>query len=250
MPWLERTIASARDAVVVVVTARDEAERIAATFDALRAAFPQATVLLADDGSRDATAAIAAARKVETVASGRRRGKGQAASLACGRALELGGYRSTYVLCDADLGASAAFLGPIRDVVAAGDADLAIAAFERRHGGGFGMALAFARWAVRRTTGVALVAPISGQRALTGEALAAALPFAGGFGLELAMTIDALRRNARVVELLLPLEHRGTRRNLAGFSHRARQLGAFLVVYRQRRSLSRGMGRQRRRMPS
>ena len=239
-----------RDAVVVIVTARDEAERIGTTLDALAAAFPKATVLLADDGSRDAPAALAAARRVETVASGRRRGKGQAASLACARAIELGGERSTYVLCDADLGASAAVLAPRGALGASGGADLAIAAFERPHGGGFGVALGFARGAGRRTTGVVLAAPISGQRALTGEALAAALPFAGGFGLELAMTIDTLRRQARVVELRLPLEHRWTGRNLAGFWHRTRQFGDLVVVYRRRRPVSSGRGRQRRRAPS
>jgi glycosyltransferase involved in cell wall biosynthesis len=232
------------------VTARDEAERIGATLDALATAFPKATVMLADDGSRDATAAIAAARRVETVGSGSRRGKGQAASLACQRAIELGGARSTYLLCDADLGASAAFLAPLGDLVSSGVADLAIAAFERPHGGGWGITLGFARWAVRRTTGVVLASPISGQRALTGEALAAALPFAGGFGMELAMTIDTLRRQACVVELRLPLEHRWTDRNLAGFWHRARQFGDFVVVYLRRRRVPSGMARQRRRAPS
>ena len=190
---------------------------------------------MADDGSRDATAAIAAAPHVETVTCGNRRGKGQAASLACRRALELGGERSTYVLCDADLGSSAVCLAPLRDLVASGAADLAVGAFECRGGGGFGLALGFAHWTVRRTTGAAFAAPISGQRALSGEALAAVLPFAGGFGMELAMTIDMLRRQARVIELRLPLEHRRTRRNAAGFLHRARQLGDFAVVYRQRR---------------
>jgi hypothetical protein len=205
---------------------------------------------LADDGSRDATAAIAAARHVEAVTCGTRRGKGHAASLACTRALELGGERATYVLCDADLGPSAVFLAPLRDLVASGVADLAIGAFERPSGGGFGLALGFAHWTVRRTTGAALAAPISGQRALSGDALAAVLPFAGGFGMELAMTIDMLHRRARVVELRLPLEHRRTRRNAAGFWHRARQLGDFAVVYHRRRAVGPTSGRQPRQAPS
>jgi glycosyltransferase involved in cell wall biosynthesis len=236
--------------VVVVVTARDEAEYIGATLDALATAFPKATILVADDGSHDATAALVAARHVEMVSCGRRLGKGQAASLACARALALGGQQSTYVLCDADLGASAVFLAPLRESVASGVADLAIAAFERRSSGGFGLALGFARWAVRRTTGEALAAPISGQRALSAEALAAALPFADGYGMELAMTIDLLCRQARVVERRLPLEHRRTRRNAAGFWHRAGQFRDFVVVYRQRRAVSPAGGRQRRQVPS
>jgi len=44
---------------LVIVTARNEGERIGATLAALAVAFPGAPLLLADDGSTDATAAIA-----------------------------------------------------------------------------------------------------------------------------------------------------------------------------------------------
>ena len=44
-------------------------------------------------------------------------------------------------------------------------------------------------------------APLSGQRALTAACLAAVRPLAGGFGMETAMTIDAVRAGFRVVEI-------------------------------------------------
>jgi glycosyltransferase involved in cell wall biosynthesis len=236
---LERTIASAPDAAasttVVIITARDEAPTIVATLAALRVAFPLAQLVLGDDGSRDATVELARERAVEVVGDGRRRGKGGAASAAARRALALGGESAVYVLCDGDLGASASLLRQLRDAVVRGDGDLAIASFERRSGGGFGIALGFARWLVRRCCQVELVAPISGQRALRGTTLARALPFARGYGIELAMTIDTLRDGGTVVEIPLDLEHRATRRNLAGFSHRARQLIAFIAVGAGRR---------------
>jgi glucosyl-3-phosphoglycerate synthase len=50
------------------------------------------------------------------------------------------------------------------------------------------------------------------------------VPFAGGWGLETGMTIDAVRAGMRVEEIELPLTHRATRRTPAGFLHRARQL--------------------------
>jgi glycosyltransferase involved in cell wall biosynthesis len=214
----------------LVVSARDESLRLAATLDALRAAFPGARLVLGDDGSRDATAQLARDRGAEVIAGGRR-GKGETASRACARALQLGGPDAVYVLCDADLGASAGLLVALRDVVAAGEAEIAIGAFERRSGAGFGLAIGFARWAVRRATGKKLSAPISGQRALSAAALAASLPFAHGFGMELAMTIDALRRGDRIVEIPLELEHRQTGRSPAGFLHRARQLLDFALLY-------------------
>jgi hypothetical protein len=61
------------------------------------------------------------------------------------------------------------------------------------------------------------------------------LPFAGGFGMEIGMTIDAARAGARVKELDLDLSHRATGRTLGGFVHRGRQLIDFVRVYLVRR---------------
>jgi hypothetical protein len=102
-------------------------------------------------------------------------------------------------------------------------------------GGGFGFALGFARWAIRRRCGARTRAPISGQRALTRGALEDVLPFAHGFGMEIGMTIDAVRCGRRVKEVELELTHRASGRTPAGFLHRARQLVDFLRVYIARR---------------
>lgn len=49
-------------------------------------------------------------------------------------------------------------------------------------------------------------------------------PLAGGFGVETAMTIDAVRAGMRVVEIPIEgLEHRPTYRTARGFLHRGRQ---------------------------
>jgi hypothetical protein len=61
------------------------------------------------------------------------------------------------------------------------------------------------------------------------------VPFAPRFGMEIGMTIDAVRAGFRVTEVELPLAHRATGRTLSGFLHRGRQLLDFLVAYRQRR---------------
>jgi hypothetical protein len=119
--------------------------------------------------------------------------------------------------------------------VRAGDADLAVGAFARRVGGGLGVALGFARWAVRLRCGLAMAAPISGQRALSAAALRAAVPFAPRFGMEIGMTIDVARAGLRVREVELDLAHRATGRTLRGFVHRGRQLADFLAVYLSRR---------------
>ncbi|HEY7961452.1 MAG TPA: glycosyltransferase [Solirubrobacteraceae bacterium] len=219
----------------VIVTARNEADRLGATLGALAQAFPGASLWVADDGSHDATADIAQAAGARVVGGARPRGKGQAATAAARAALASLGSDGIALLCDGDLGESAARLGPLVDSVTDGEADLAVAAFARRVGGGLGLAVAFARWAIRRRCGLALNAPISGQRALPAALLTEILPFADGFGMEIAMTIDAARTGARVCEVPLDLSHRATGRTAAGFLHRARQLVDFVRVYRRRR---------------
>ncbi|MET0751122.1 MAG: glycosyltransferase family 2 protein, partial [Solirubrobacterales bacterium] len=107
-----------------------------------------------------------------------------------------------------------------------------------RVGGGFGIALRFARWAIHSRCGYRAGAPISGQRAMRGEVIDAVLPFAPGYGMEIGMTIDAVRAGYRVAELELDLEHRATGRTFAGFLHRGRQLRDFARVWWSRRRRS------------
>ena len=219
--------------VFVIVAAHNEADRIAVTLSALSAAFPGAALLVADDGSSDGTGAVAEAAGATVVRSERVVGKGGAVTLAARQAPTSVG--SVGLLCDGDLGESAARLGPLVEAVRQGEADLAVAAFSRRVGGGFGLAIGFAHWAIRRRCGLALRAPVSGQRALTAQTLARVLPFAHGFGMEIGMTIDAARAGARVEEIDLDLAHRATGKTLGGFLHRGRQLVDFLRVYLARR---------------
>jgi glycosyltransferase involved in cell wall biosynthesis len=247
---------------LVIVTARDEAERLGATLAALALAFPGATLFLADDGSTDATPAIARAAGAHVVRSEQAIGKGAAATAAAvavlrqadavageagiaagvtraGGALAAAGPdgpgEAIVVLCDGDLAESAGELQALAETVRRGEADVAVAAFARRAGGGIGLAVGFARWAIARRCGLRTAAPISGQRALRARALRAVLPFAHGFGMELGMTIDAVRSGYRVVEVELQLSHRATGRTPAGFIHRARQLADFARAFLARR---------------
>jgi glycosyltransferase involved in cell wall biosynthesis len=217
--------------LAVVVAARNEADRIGATVAALRGAFPDAAIWVGDDASTDGTAERALAAGAQVVSRGRPHGKGANVTAAVQAALSAESVPELVLLCDGDLGASAARLAPLAAAVEAGECDLAVAAFSRRVGGGFGLALGFARWAIRRLCGAETTAPISGQRALRVEALRATLPFAAGFGMEIGITVDAVRAGYRLREYELDLEHRATGRTAAGFAHRGRQLRDFTRVY-------------------
>jgi Glycosyl transferase family 2 len=203
--------------VAVLVAARDEAVRIGATVNALRAAFPDARVIVADDGSRDATAEEAEAAGADVLLLPHR-GKGQALTLA-----ERKAPPGPVLLCDADL---AGDLSPLLEA----DADLAVAVFAERQGGGFGVAKGTARRLIRALAGLETREPLSGQRAFSAEARAAAFPLAAGFGCEVRATIDAARAGLRVGEVELPLRHRTTGRGASGFLHRGRQLVDLLLA--------------------
>ena len=225
------------DRTLVIVAARNEADRIGATVAALRAALPGAEIWVADDGSTDSTAEVALGAGARVVSRGKPHGKGGNMTAAATAALDgiPEDARGIALVCDGDLGESAAALTGLVAAVREGHCDLAVAAFRRRVGGGFGVALRFARWAIRSRCGYDATAPISGQRAMRLEVLRAVLPFAAGYGMEVGMTIDAVRRGYRVTEVELDLEHRATGRTLGGFVHRGAQLRDFARVWRARR---------------
>src|SRR5262249_1819587 len=195
----------------VLVAARDEEPDIARTVESLRTAFPEAEVIVADDGSCDGTAAAAEAAGASVLRLPAR-GKGQALTLA-----ERMAPPGRVLLVDAALDGDLAKL-------AAADGDLAIAAFTAPQGGGFGIAKRAGRMLVRVLSGFSAREPLSGQRALSPAAREACFPLAAGFGCEVRMTVDAVRGGLRVSAIQLPLRHRATGPDAAGFAHRGRQL--------------------------
>jgi glycosyltransferase involved in cell wall biosynthesis len=196
---------------------------------------PGIELWLADDASGDGTAETAIAAGATVVSRRRPHGKGGNVSAAAEAMLGGGREPDVVLLCDADLGDSAAALARLVEAVETGECDLAVAAFAQRLGGGFGVALGFARWAIRRLCGADPAAPISGQRAMRTSLLRELLPFAAGFGMEIGITVDAVRAGNRMREYELDIEHRATGRTLGGFAHRAAQLRDFARVYLARR---------------
>jgi hypothetical protein len=188
------------------------------TIAALREQFPQAEVIVADDGSRDRTA-VEAERAGARVVRLPRRGKGQALTLA-----ERTAAAGPLLLCDADL------VGDLRPLVTS-DADLAIASFAEKQGGGFGVVKRTARAVLRLGTGLELDEPLSGQRVVSTAARRACFPVAAGFGCEARMTYDSVEAGLAVEEVVLLLRHRATGRDLSGFVHRARQLRDVMLAF-------------------
>jgi len=223
--------------VVALVAAYEESARIAGTVSALHALVDE--VVVVDDGSSDGTSSAALVTGAIVLRASRRRGKGRAIE----EALERVPPADVWLLVDADLEGTASLLAPLIEEVRGGSADIAIAAFPKLGGGGFGMVKRTAARLIRAACGFEAREPLSGQRALTAAALAAVRPLAPGFGLEVGMTIDAVRAGLRVVEIPIGgLSHRPTGRGARGFAHRARQ-GADILAAVAARAIPRQRGR-------
>lgn len=205
--------------VSVIIPAYNEADVLPATLAVLRRLTEVDEIIVVDDGSRDNTAEVARRAGVRVIRLPRNVGKGKA--LQAGAAAARG---RVFVLLDADLGETAFEAAKLIAPVLRDEADVVIGAFPRSDGpSGFGLVEAVARCGVRTLTGLHLQSPLSGQRALTRQALNKVGRFAGGFGVEAALTVDAVQNGLRVMEVPVAMRHRKTGRDVAGFVHRGRQ---------------------------
>ncbi len=221
---------SAAGDVAVVIPARDEADRIAATVTAAAGLDGVGLVVVIDDGSRDGTGGLA--RQAGAVVLRHARNRGKAAAMQSGaNAVGLVDQRERrehprhLLFLDADLGESAVQAGPLAAPVLAGQADMTIAVFAATVKlGGHGLVVGLSGAGIRRAVGWQPAQPLNGQRCLTRAAFEAARPLARGWGVETALTIDLLRQGFRVTEVEVELAHRATGTGLGAQLHRAHQL--------------------------
>jgi glycosyltransferase involved in cell wall biosynthesis len=215
--------------VAVVVPARDESDRIAATVQAATGLPGVDLVLVVDDGSRDHTASVAERAGAAVVRHARGRGKGAAMETGAETVRLLdrqeGREHSRHLLfLDADLADTAEHAGLLTEPVRRGEADMTVAVFSSIVKlGGHGFVVGLAGAGIKRATGWRPAQPLNGQRCLTRAAFDAARPLAPGFGTETALTIDLLRKGLRVTEVEVPMTHRATGTDWRSQWHRARQ---------------------------
>jgi glycosyltransferase involved in cell wall biosynthesis len=215
----------------VLIPAFNEEKTIMETVQAVQKIPGVARIIVVDDGSHDQTAQRAEEAGAFVLKTPKNLGKGGALNL--GLTAVVGDY---LLLLDADLGQTAREGRKLLESVVKGQADLVIGRFpERKRKSGFGLVLWLARRLIRSYTGLDLAAPLSGQRALNKKALAALDgKFAEGFGVEVGMIIDLAGQGLIIKEIPVEMKHRQTKKDLAGFLHRGKQLVDILGVVLKR----------------
>lgn len=227
---------------VALVPAHNEAGRITATVTAARAIPGVSRVFVVDDASTDDTGNLALAAGAEVLRLHTNVGKGAALDEGLARVRD---EADVLLLLDGDLGSSASQGDLLLAPVLAREADMTVATFPPSElKAGFGLVKGLARRGIRVLGGSAArafpaTAPLSGQRAMTRACWERVTPFAFGYGVEVALTVRALRCGLRVVEVPTAMEHAATGRDVAGFSHRGIQFahvaGALLRLAFERR---------------
>jgi glycosyltransferase involved in cell wall biosynthesis len=210
---------------VALIPAHNEADLIGETVTALRTLQNIACLLVVDDGSTDATAQRATDAGAQVVRLERNAGKGAALARGVAELKALDLLNHPLLLLDADLGATATEARRLLAPVCAHEADMTVGRFPvATHKGGFGFVKRLAQRAIRELgDGFEAQAPLSGQRCLSPRCLAMCLPFAEGYGVEVALTVRALRGGCRLLEVPVEMRHRASGRDLPGILHRLRQ---------------------------
>ena len=220
--------------ISAIIPAYNEADLIGDTVRAVKSIHGVSQIIVIDDASADGTAEMARSAGADLVLV-LETNKGKGGALNAGWARADGGI---LLLLDADLGYSAVEAGKLIEPVLSGSADMTIGIFDRSSSsssvdissnqgaksGGFGMVMRSARLGIRLLTGKTITSPLSGQRAIRRKVIESTGGFASKFGVEVALTVDALRMGYRVLEVPVGMVHRPSKRDVQGFAHRGRQL--------------------------
>lgn len=190
--------------VAVIIPAYNSRRTIGSTVRACRAIPSVDLIVVVDDGSTDDTGNLARAAGAAVVRHSVARGR--ASALETGVKVAAMRDRADWpdrllLFLEADLGDSAIESAALVDAVASGVADCAIGIPPSEDGRRMDRISRAAAKGIQRTTGWAPLWPLSTERCVTREALNEVMPFAAGWGADVAMTIDLITLGFSVVEV-------------------------------------------------
>jgi glycosyltransferase involved in cell wall biosynthesis len=216
--------------VSILIPAYNEEKRIGNTIKPLINSNCIDEIIVIDDGSSDHTAKKAGEYGVVVSRLGKNMGKGWALRHGIKQA-----KGNIIGFLDADVEESSLEIEKLIKPVAEGDCDVTIAKFPpSKKKGGFGLVKQLAKRGVYLYTKKIISSSLSGQRVFNRKVLEDILLPTGGYGVEVDMTIDILKKGYKIKEVPVNMKHAETGRDIKGFKHRAKQFSHISIVLLKR----------------
>lgn len=216
--------------VSILIPAYNEEKRIGNTLQFLIDSKIIDEIIVIDDGSSDHTAKKAGEYGVVVSRLGKNMGKGWALRHGIKQA-----KGNIIGFLDADVEESSIEIEKLIKPVIEGDYDVTIAKFPPpKKKGGFGFVKQLAQKGIYFYTKKTISSSLSGQRVFIRKVLEEIILPIGGYGVEVDMTIDILKKGYRILEVPVNMKHAETGRDIDGFKHRAKQFAHISFVLLKR----------------
>ncbi len=205
--------------IVALIPAYNEEDKITSTINNIKKIKIFDEIIVIDDGSIDNTYKNAKKTGVKIIKLNKNHGKGYA--------IKVGIKNIQYdilALIDADLGKTSKEITKLLDVITKNQCDIAVAKFPKTNKkAGFGFVKRLAKFSVYLLSKHKINTALSGQRVYKRNVIESIEWIPKNFGIEVAMTIQALNNGYKYQEIDVNMEHRYTKRNIRGFIHRGKQ---------------------------
>ena len=223
------------DKIICVVPVYNEADLIKSTIKGLKDVELIDEIIIVNDGSNDNTLDTIMTLGVRIINLDKNHGKGYAMKMAINH------LEYSYIgFIDGDLGHTSKEMEQLILPVINGNADVSIAKFPDRDSmtdskGGIGLVKLISKMGLYFFTKNKMDSILSGQRVYKKEVVEKMEYIPDRFGIEVAMTIQAINNNFSIIEVPVIMEHRYSQRNLKGFIHRGKQfkdiMKTFTIMY-------------------
>ena len=222
--------------ISIIIPAYNEEDKIKDTLESIKSIETINQIIVVDDGSSDKTTEKASqvqSEKIKVFTLDKNKGKGFALNYGLKIAME---NADIIGFLDGDLGSSSSEVEKLITPIINNEADVIIAKFPpAKKKGGLGFVKGLAKQSVLDMTGEELDATLSGQRLFKKEVLQQFEEIPFGYGVEVGMTIDILKKGYKIKEVLVNMTHSETGRDFKGFIHRGKQYYHIKKVLRKKK---------------
>ena len=215
--------------IAVLVPAYNEENQIRNTIKGIMNIPYDIDLFVIDDGSTDNTVKyVQEFKNVNLLTYGANKGKGYALNF--GLKKVIGNYDIIGFL-EGDIGETSSEAEKLIKPILYDKIDVTIAQFpSAKKKGGFGFVKRLSFSGIKYFTGKEIYSGLSGQRFFKKEVLEIIEEIPFGYGVEVGMTIDILKKGFTIKEVPVVMTHNETGRNISGFIHRFKQFYHIILI--------------------